>query len=299
MGDYILSWANKYTRGHDNIKPVDNLTDAFADGMAFCALLHTWFPEKIPMKDRTANTREQKIANLALAFKVASEAGIESLLEAEDIVDCQDQKSMLLYFSYVYDVCKLLPVKFQSSPEWNRKWEESEKQRKFAEWKAKQNQDKPPEPEKRETSGGSVASRWNPGGGGATEAKPLESSGPSSPQSSNVGWKYAVTGKGANGGPSGSLLMFTVTIKKDGKALTDSKKEDLVVYIDSPVKVPSTNVMGGTGGAWHVGFTPQSKGKHWVDFVYKGEFIGQAYALPIGGNDDHPYTGKERAAAGF
>jgi len=148
------------------------------------------------MKDRTANTKEEKIANLALAFKVATEAGVENLLEAEDIVDCQDQKSMLLYFSYIYDVCKPLPAKFQASAEWNRKWEEAEKQRKFAEWKAKQNKDKPPEPEKRETSGGSVAARWNPGSGGATETKPIESSsGPSSPQSSNVGFKYAITGK--------------------------------------------------------------------------------------------------------
>jgi hypothetical protein len=35
-------------------------------------------------------------------------------------------------------------------------------------------------------------------------------------------------------------------------------------------------------------------GTHWVDFVYRGEFVGEAYNLPIVSHDNHPYTGKER-----
>jgi len=272
---------------------VENFTDAWADGLAFCALMHTWFPERIPMTDRTAATKEEKIANLKLAFDVATENGVEKLLDAEDIVDCQDTKSMILYLSYIYEEAKGWKVKFTASSEWNRKFDAAEKQRKFLEWKAKQDQNKNPEPVAREQATGNVAAKWNANGNvetpkeaPKTEVKPVVDVG---------GWKYAISGKGANGGPAKSLLMFTFTLKKDGKAITDSKKEDLTVHIEGKIKPPSVNVMGGPGGIWHIGFTPQDKGKHWIDFVYRGEFIGEPYSMPIGGNEDYEYTGKERS----
>jgi hypothetical protein len=62
---------------------------------------------------------------------------VERFLDAEDTEQCRDAKSMILYLSYIYDEAKKWPVKFQASSEWNRKWEEAEKKRKFAEWKAK------------------------------------------------------------------------------------------------------------------------------------------------------------------
>jgi len=107
------------------------------------------------------------------------------------------------------------------------------------------------------------------------------------------GWKYTITGKGASGGPVNAMLMFTFTLKRDGKAVNDSKKEDFVLHIDAPTKPPRVNILGGTGGVWQVGFTPCAAGKHWLDFVYRGEFIGEPASIPVG-TVDHPYTGKER-----
>jgi hypothetical protein len=292
MGDHLIPWANKYTKGHDSVRPVENFNDSWADGMAFCALMHTWFPEKVPMAGRTAKTHEEKVANFKLAFDVATENGVERLLDPEDTVSCQDNKSMILYLSYIYDQAKQWPVKWTASAEWIRNYEAAEKQRKFAEWKAKQDSNKPPEPIANQGPSGNVAAKWNPGGSNDSPKDSPKAEVRNSPVDV-AGWKYTVTGKGANGGPVNTMLMFTFTLKKDGKGLTDSKKEDLVVHIDAPTNPPRVTVMGGPNGTWQIGFTPCSSGKHWIDFVYRGEFIGEPASLPIG-TGDHPYTGKER-----
>jgi len=138
---------------------------------------------------------------------------------------------------------------------------------------------------------GNIAAKWNP----LNTDSPKETPKVEKSQSTDVsGWKYAISGKGANGGPPKNLLMFTFTLKLNGKSLTDSKKEDLVVYIDAKSKPDRVNIMGGQNGSWHIGFTPPDKGTYWVDFVYRGEFIDEPFSLPIGGNDDYSYTGKER-----
>jgi len=293
MGDHLIPWANKYTRGHDNIRPVETLTASWAAGLAFCALLHTWFPDRIPMAGRTGNTKEERVANFKIAFDVATENGVEKFLDAEDTEQCRDSKSMLLYLSYIYDEAKQWTVKFQASYEWNRNFEEVEKKRKFAEWKSKQDALKNPEPVAREVVSNNVAAKWNPGSSDSKDTpKSVE---PSNANTKDVsGHRYAVSGKGANGGPVKTLLMFTVVIKKDGKGLTDTKKEDLTVFIDCRTKPDKINIMGGTNGSWIVGFTPLDKGTHFVDFVFRGEFVGLQYSLPIGSSDDFNYTGKER-----
>jgi len=38
----LLRWANKLTRGHDHVRPVDDLTTSWADGTAFCALIYAY-----------------------------------------------------------------------------------------------------------------------------------------------------------------------------------------------------------------------------------------------------------------
>jgi len=199
---------------------------------------------------------------------------------------------MILYLSYIYEESKHWPVKYTASAEWNRNFESAEKQRKFLEWKAKQDSLKPPEPIPTQHSTGNIAAKWNPG---VNNDSPKESPRiEQRPVADVEGWKYALSGKGVNGGPPKTLLIFTITLKKDGKALTDAKKEDLAVLIDGKAKPPTVNVMGGDKGVWHVGFTPPDKGRLWLDFVFLGEFVGEPSSLIIGGNDDYPYTGKER-----
>jgi len=112
--------------------------------------------------------------------------------------------------------------------------------------------------------------------------------------------EFTTSGNGAKGGPNKKLIIFTVTFTVDGKKVTGSK-EDLIVYVDGPTTpTPRVNVMGGTGGAYHIGFTPSEAGQHWVDFIFKGNWSAEPFCLAIKDNfnktPDFPYTGSERKA---
>jgi len=109
---------------------------------------------------------------------------------------------------------------------------------------------------------------------------------------------YRVSGAGANGGRSNSMIMFTVEIKIDDQ-IPRSKKTDLQVFVESPTPVTNVKIMGGDRGKFQVGFSSGAAGTYWVDFVYQGTFAQDPYKLPIseGSNcPEIPYEGRQRAA---
>lgn len=112
---------------------------------------------------------------------------------------------------------------------------------------------------------------------------------------------YKVSGRGEKGGPAGAMLIFTVSLELDGKPLPDPKKEDLQVIIECPGEAPRTNVMGGSGGSYHVGFKPTEAGQYWLDFCWRGTWAADTYMMPIkdkaGKVPDHGYTGSHRGGA--
>jgi len=138
----LLRWCNRYTKGHDNITPASDLNRCWGDGLRFCALLYTWFPQKIPIKNLSNKTEADKIKNLEIAFTTAEEAGIDRLLDPEDIILCQDTKSIILYLSTVYEVVKTLPIKFTASDAWLRKFDEDEQAKKLQELKQRMEAEK-------------------------------------------------------------------------------------------------------------------------------------------------------------
>jgi hypothetical protein len=109
---------------------------------------------------------------------------------------------------------------------------------------------------------------------------------------------YTITGKGAKGGPAKAMLIFTFNVTVGGKKPTAGLKTDLEVLIEGPSGDIRVNVMGGTGGAFHVGFTPTDPGQHWVDFVYLGAMVSTTFQLDITDNfrkvPAYEYTGKLR-----
>jgi len=124
MGDGgLLKWAQYYTRGHDHIKPVTDLTKCWADGLAFCALLYNWFPDKIPINDLKVDTDTEKINNCELAFKVAEDAGINKYLDGDDMIVVQDKKSIVLYLSEIFRALNDITPKWTPSEEWLREAE--------------------------------------------------------------------------------------------------------------------------------------------------------------------------------
>eukprot|EP00795_Rhopilema_esculentum_P015655 gene15655-6939_t len=98
----LLHWCQRVTDGYPNVE-VKNFTTSWNDGLAFCALLHNFVPDKIPFGDLT---RKGKRENFEIAFGVASEEGVPELLEVEDMLqmECPDAKSVITYLHSIYQV---------------------------------------------------------------------------------------------------------------------------------------------------------------------------------------------------
>jgi len=117
-----------------------------------------------------------------------------------------------------------------------------------------------------------------------------------------VGLSYDISGRAKEGGTEGRMCIFTATIFLDGKPVPNPTKDDLKVYVDCPTGTPKLNIMGGTGGAYHVGFTPTEGGEYWCDFVWRGHWCKEPFLIAVKNKANevppYPYTGQERKAAG-
>jgi len=98
--------------------------------------MYNWFPDKIPIKELKTDTEADRIHNCNLAFQVGKDAGVENLLDGEDIVLIQDKKSIILYVSEIYGTLHESPVKFTCPPEWDRNYDRKIEDAKIAERKA-------------------------------------------------------------------------------------------------------------------------------------------------------------------
>ncbi|XP_029205050.2 smoothelin-like [Acropora millepora] len=96
----LQEWCRRRTKYHEGVD-IQNFTTSWANGLAMCALLNYYLPEKIQFE--TLNPSDKK-GNWSLAFKVANEEGIEPLLELEDIlaVDVPEPKSLITYVHFIY-----------------------------------------------------------------------------------------------------------------------------------------------------------------------------------------------------
>ncbi|XP_055370472.1 cytospin-B isoform X3 [Betta splendens] len=72
----LLKWCQKKTEGYPNID-VTNFSSSWSDGLAFCALLHTYLPAHIPYQELIS---QDKVRNLTLAFQAAESIGIKPSL---------------------------------------------------------------------------------------------------------------------------------------------------------------------------------------------------------------------------
>nr|XP_061801393.1 cytospin-B [Nerophis lumbriciformis] len=96
----LLKWCQKKTQGYPNID-VTNFSSSWSDGLAFCALLHTYLPAHIPYQELIS---QDKIRNLTLAFQAAESIGIKPSLNIEELVktDRPDWQSVMQYVSQIY-----------------------------------------------------------------------------------------------------------------------------------------------------------------------------------------------------
>lgn len=77
-----MDWLKARTQGYENVEVVD-FTDSWVDGLAFCAVIHSYCPDLINYKMLHP---EDKLHNLHLAFSTAEKLGIPRLMEPEDLL---------------------------------------------------------------------------------------------------------------------------------------------------------------------------------------------------------------------
>ncbi|XP_052753365.1 microtubule-associated protein futsch isoform X2 [Galleria mellonella] len=97
----LLQWCRDKTRDYENVK-LENFSTSWADGLAFCALVHHFLPNTF---DYSKLTPEKRRANFTLAFKVADEkAGIYPLLDVDDMVAMRkpDWKCVFTYVQSIH-----------------------------------------------------------------------------------------------------------------------------------------------------------------------------------------------------
>ncbi|KAJ7394941.1 Smoothelin-like protein 1 [Willisornis vidua] len=97
----LLEWCRARTRGYPNVD-VQNFSGSWGNGLAFCALLHSFFPDAF---DFGALEPDAPRHNFALAFATAEErAGCAPLLEVEDMVrlPVPDAKCVYTYLQELY-----------------------------------------------------------------------------------------------------------------------------------------------------------------------------------------------------
>ncbi|KAK3538750.1 hypothetical protein QTP86_014344, partial [Hemibagrus guttatus] len=94
----LLDWCRAKTRGYENVD-IQNFSSSWSDGMAFCALVHNFFPEAFDYSTLSPSNRRQ---NFEVAFKTAEAfANCMPLLEVEDMMIMGKKPDSKCVFTYV------------------------------------------------------------------------------------------------------------------------------------------------------------------------------------------------------
>uniref|UniRef100_A0A8C7K226 Cytospin-A n=1 Tax=Oncorhynchus kisutch TaxID=8019 RepID=A0A8C7K226_ONCKI len=96
----LLKWCQKKTEGYQNID-ITNFSSSWNDGLAFCAVLHTYLPAHIPYQELTS---QEKRRNFTLAFQAAESVGIKSTLDLNEMASTErpDWQSVMTYVTAIY-----------------------------------------------------------------------------------------------------------------------------------------------------------------------------------------------------
>ncbi|ESN98680.1 hypothetical protein HELRODRAFT_162133 [Helobdella robusta] len=99
--EMLIKWCQMQTKEYENVN-ITNFSSSWADGMAFCALIHHFYPESFDYSKLNPKNRR---GNFTLAFDVAEKcANIAPLLEVDDMVMMKvpDWKCVFTYVQSFY-----------------------------------------------------------------------------------------------------------------------------------------------------------------------------------------------------
>ncbi|NXA23288.1 SMTN protein, partial [Ibidorhyncha struthersii] len=90
----LLDWCRAKTRGYEHVD-IQNFSSSWSDGMAFCALVHNFFPEAFDYSQLTPQNRRH---NFEVAFSSAEKhADCPQLLDVEDMVRMREPDWKCVY----------------------------------------------------------------------------------------------------------------------------------------------------------------------------------------------------------
>ncbi|XP_062392300.1 smoothelin-like protein 2 [Sardina pilchardus] len=94
----LLDWCRSKTIGYKHID-MQNFSNSWSDGMAFCALVHSFFPTEFEYESLSPNNPRK---NLQLAFSLAEKlADCWRLIEVDDMLAMGSKPDPMCIFTYV------------------------------------------------------------------------------------------------------------------------------------------------------------------------------------------------------
>lgn len=97
----LLKWCQQKTINYPKVD-ITNFSSSWNDGLAFCALLHSYLPNKVPYTELSS---EDKRKNFNYAFEAAESVGISSsILNINDMVVMErpDWQAVMAYVTSIY-----------------------------------------------------------------------------------------------------------------------------------------------------------------------------------------------------
>ncbi|XP_067862058.1 smoothelin isoform X2 [Heptranchias perlo] len=103
----LLDWCRAKTRGYEHVA-IQNFSSSWSDGMAFCALVHNFFPEAFDYSELNPSNRRH---NFEVAFTMAEKlADCPQLLDVEDMVRMKEPDWKCVY-TYIQEYYRCLVQK--------------------------------------------------------------------------------------------------------------------------------------------------------------------------------------------
>uniref|UniRef100_A0A3Q0QU63 Smoothelin b n=1 Tax=Amphilophus citrinellus TaxID=61819 RepID=A0A3Q0QU63_AMPCI len=90
----LLDWCRAKTRSYEQHVDIQNFSSSWSNGMAFCALVHNFFPEAFDYNSLSPSNRRQ---NFEVAFSTAKLVDCPQLLDVDDMVKMREPDWKCVY----------------------------------------------------------------------------------------------------------------------------------------------------------------------------------------------------------
>jgi hypothetical protein len=96
-----MKWCQERIGLYKGIE-IKNFSSSWNDGLAFCALIHSFLPQRIDYEQLRTDNNPKK--NFQVAFKIAQSLGIQQTLDIQDLLNQErpDWNAVMNYVTLIY-----------------------------------------------------------------------------------------------------------------------------------------------------------------------------------------------------